>query len=176
MKNFFNQFLSGLKSAIKAPETPASELASLRHILSELDHLEPKLAKFLAAFAFILYRVASADQKITPDEIQSIEKILMRWGHLTEPQAVLVAELAKTQNRIFGGTDNFLVTREFKEFATDAQKQDLLDCLFAVAASDDSVTNDESDLVRVISKELGLEHADFIAARRQFVEKLAVLK
>jgi len=36
-------------------------------------------------------------------------EIIRRLGHLSEEQAVLVVELAKTQSRLFGGTEDFLV-------------------------------------------------------------------
>jgi hypothetical protein len=34
-----------------------------------------------------------------------------------------------------GGTEDYLVTREFREISTPAQRRELLDCLFAAAAA-----------------------------------------
>ena len=47
--------------------------------------------------------------------------------------------------QLAGGTENFLVTREFKEIATREQCRELLDCLFAVSAADDSISGVEED-------------------------------
>src|SRR3954447_10010527 len=46
--------------SIDSPET--QELAPLRDTLEALDHLEPARARHLAAFAYLLGRVANADQ------------------------------------------------------------------------------------------------------------------
>ena len=40
------------------------EIAPLRDTLEALDHLEPERARYLAAFAYLLGRVANADQQI----------------------------------------------------------------------------------------------------------------
>ena len=37
---------------------------------------------------------------------------------------------------LFGGTQNYLVTREFKEISTAQHRVELLDCQFAVSAAD----------------------------------------
>ena len=44
---------------------------------------------------------------------------------------MVVVQLAKTSNLLFGGTANFLVAREFSELATYDQKLALMRCLFA---------------------------------------------
>jgi len=43
------------------------ESAPLRETLKALDHLEPDRARYLAAFAYLLGRVAHADQQVSPD-------------------------------------------------------------------------------------------------------------
>ena len=91
-------------------------------------------------------------------------------------QAVLVVHIAKSQHRLFGGTENFLVTREYSRLATHEEKLGLLECLFAVSAADESISSVEDHEVRRIAAELGLGHADFIAARTDFRQYLAVLK
>lgn len=48
--------------------------------------------------------------------------------------------------------------------------------IFAVAASDESITNQESEEVRQIARELGLEHQDYIAARQNFLHQLEALQ
>ena len=84
--------------------------------------------------------------------------------------------MAKSQNLLFGATENYLVTREFERMATREQKLAVLDCLFAVAAADNNITSDEDYVVKQISEELRLPHSDYIAARLRFKEYLAVLK
>ncbi len=72
--------------------------------------------------------------------------------------------------------DGTLVTREFNNVATREQKLALLDCLFAVSAAEGGITSVEDNEIRQVSKELLLEHRDYIAERLKYREHLAVLK
>lgn len=160
------------------PETVRTqgETDTVRRIVETLDRLDPDQARYVAAFAYILSRVARADLCITPEETSAMERILTERGGLSEPQAVIVVQVAKAQNLLFGGTENFLVTREFNKIATREQKLALLACLFEVSASDDSISTAEDNEVRKIAGEIDLEHRDFIAVRYAFRDRLSVLK
>lgn len=138
--------------------------------------MEPVKARYLAAFAYLLGRVAYADRNVSSKEAEMMEAVLIDKGHLPADQAVLIIEIARQQNRMFGHVDNFLVTREFNELASREQKKDLLTCLFAISASDKSISSIEDAEIRQISGELLLEHNDFIAARSAFRDHLEILK
>ena len=84
--------------------------------------------------------------------------------------------MAKTHNRLFGATDNYLVTREFNRMATRRQKLDLMGCLFAVSASHEGISAAEDAEMRQITRELQLSHRDFITLRSRFRDHLNVLK
>ena len=149
---------------------------TVRRIVGELDKLDPARARHLAAFAYVLSRVVGADLIISEVETEKIVEILRRVGQLPEEQALLVAEIAKNQHRLFGGTENFLVTREFKEIATDAERRELLDCLFAVSAADDAITGEEEGQVWQIASELGFSHREYVEARLMYSDKRTVLR
>jgi len=154
----------------------AAETETVRKIVRQLDDLEPDRARFIAAFAYILCRVAHADLEISEEETRRMERIVIEHGAMPEDQAIIVVQMAKTQNLLFGGTENFLVTREMKRIASRDQKLALLDCLFAVSAADESVSLVEDNVIRQIAAELGLEHREYIAVRSRFRERLAVLR
>jgi uncharacterized tellurite resistance protein B-like protein len=149
---------------------------AIRTIVQSLDQLEPDCAKYVAAFAYVLSRVARADLHISGEETREMERLVSKIGGLPEEQAVLVVQIAKTQNVVFGGTENFLITQEFNRIASREQKLKLLECLFAVSASDQSVSSAEDHEIRKIARELQLTHDDYIAVRLAFREHLAVLK
>ena len=149
---------------------------TVRRIVSELDHLDPDRARYLAAFAYVLSRVAGADLHISEVETAKMVDVLQRVGHLPEAQAILVVQIAKSQHSLFGGTENFLVTREFREIASDTQRDELLDCLFAVSAADDAISGDEEAQIRQIASELGVTHADYIKARLAYSHKRTVIQ
>ena len=167
-----------IRSFLGLPEqhAPAGDTETVRKVVEALDHLEPERARFIAAFGYILGRVANADLKITPEETRAMEQIIMERGGLPEEQALIVVQTAKTRTQLFGGTENFLVTREFSRIATREQKIALLDCMFAVAAADNGVSATEDNEIRQITNELGLGHPDFIAVRSGWKDQLAVLK
>jgi len=152
------------------------ETQTVRKIVERLDELEPDRARFVAAFAYILSRVAGADLEISEDETRTMERIVSRVGGLPEEQAIIVVQMAKTQNLLFGGTENYLVTREFNRIASREEKLALLDCLFAVSAADDSITPVESNVIRQIADELLLDRADLIAVRSRYRDRLSVLQ
>jgi len=141
------------------------DLAPLRDTLDALDHLEPDRAKFLGAFAYLLGRVAHADAHISPDETRTMEQLVVEHGGISADQAVVVVHLAQSNNRLFGGTANFLVAREFAGMSTYDQKLALMRCLFAVAATDESISLAEEGEIHKIARELRIEQRDLIALR-----------
>jgi uncharacterized tellurite resistance protein B-like protein len=166
----------GLAADDRPQSTSVAETETVRKIVDELDHLDPERARFIAAFAYILSRVARADMSISKEETAAMERIVSEHGELPAAQAVIVVQMAKSQNLLFGGTENFQVTKEFKRIASREEKMALLDCLFAVSAADRSITTAESNVIRQIADELRLEHGDYIEVRRRFRDDLAVLK
>jgi uncharacterized tellurite resistance protein B-like protein len=154
----------------------SGETDTVRKIVQELDSLPEDQARYIAAFAYLLSRVARADLSVSPEETAAMERIVVTQGGLPEELAPVVVQMAKSQNMLFGGTENWLVTREFERIATREQKLAVLDCLFAVAAADNNISTEEDYVVKQISEELKLYHSDYIAARLRFKEYLAVLK
>lgn len=170
--------LFGFRERGEAPPAAAAseETETVRRIIEKLEAMEPERARYIAAFAYILGRVAHADMNISEEETRAMERIAMEQGGLPEAQAVLVVQMAKSQNTLFGGTENFLVTRAFNRLAGREQKVALLHCLFSVSAADDSISSVEDNEIRKISRELEFSHRDYIAVRLAHRDHLAVLK
>jgi uncharacterized tellurite resistance protein B-like protein len=159
-----------------APPVASADTDSLRKIIAALDRLDPERARYIAAFAFVLGCVAYADLEISDVETNAMERLVMQHGGLPEEQAILVVEIAKTQNKLFGATENYLVTREFEKIATREQKLALIECLFAVAAADESISAKEDGEIHQIAAELKIEHEDLIAIRSGYRKYLEVFK
>ena len=149
---------------------------SVGEIERALSDLEPARARYLACFAYILSRVARADHEVADAESRLMAQIVAERGGLPIEQAALVVRIAATEGLRHGGTEDFIVTREFARIADRGQKLALLDCLFAVSAVDRTIHTVEDNEIRQIVSELRLEHSDFIAARSAHVEHLRVLK
>jgi uncharacterized tellurite resistance protein B-like protein len=167
--------LFGLGSGRPA-DPAAGDTDTVRKIVARLEALPAERARFLAAFAYTLSRVAHADLDISAEETRAMERIVREVGGLPEAQAVLAVEIAKSQARLFGGTENFLVTREFKEVSSEPERRRLLDCLFAVSAADAGISGAEETQVRQIASELGFSHRDYIDARAVWNEHRDVIR
>ena len=148
----------GLVGSDQLPAPEQSE--SLAPIEARLETLEPDAARYIAAFAYILARVAHADLAIDDDEVTEIRNRVASLAGLDEEAAGLVAEIARTQVGNLGGTDNYTVTREFRKMSSPAQRVQLLECLHAVGAADGSISTAESRAIVSIAEELGLTRQD----------------
>ena len=149
------------------------ETDTIRRIAGELEHMPPEQAKYLASFAYVLARIANADLSIDASETAEMEKIVHGLAGLSDAEAVLVVQIAQSQARNLGGTQDYLVTRQFRMIANREQRADLLSCLYAVAAADGTIRGDESAEIAKIGEELGFTRAEVNSLRSQYREKLA---
>jgi uncharacterized tellurite resistance protein B-like protein len=157
--------LKSIRAWLGVDRPQQDEFAPLRETLEALDHLEPDRARYLGAFAYLLGRVAHADQHVSPEETSAMEALVREHGQLPDDQAMLVVQLAKTSNLLFGGTANFSIAREFSALATYDQKRALLRCLFEVSAADDAISTAEEGEIHRIANELRIDHPDLLALR-----------
>jgi len=157
---------------IGSAESPDTD--TIRRIAGQLDQLEPDRARYVAAFAFVLSRVANADHQVSDDEVDTMERLVRERAGLPAEQAVLVVQMAKTQQLLFGGTDDFLVTRELMRLTTYEERMAILDCLFSVAAADGQLRANEGDEIGRIARELRLEQTDLSEFRNRYRDALSV--
>ena len=168
--------LKFLGFGLAEPGDADRDTETVHRIIGELERLDRDRARYLAAFAYVLGRVAHADQHVSEEEIAVMLKFIRELGHLPEAQALLVVQIARRQNELFGGTEDYLVTRQFREMATLEQRMELLDCVFAVSAADDSISTTEESGIRQIASELGIDHAAFVKARAAYSDKRDIIK
>jgi uncharacterized tellurite resistance protein B-like protein len=151
----------------------AGETRTVREIAGKLDRLPPETARFLAGFAYVLARVANADLEIVEDELDSMRRIVRELASLSEDEAELVVEIAKSHARLLGGTENYVVTREFRKHSTKEQRGQLLACLYSVAAADGTISGPESAEIVAIAEELGFTRAEANALRARYRDQLS---
>ena len=153
-----------------------SASGAVRRIAAELAAMPEEQARYLAAVAYLLGRVAHADEHISEAETARMEALVLEAGAVSPSQVTLVVEIAKAQNRLFGHVENFLVTRELRDLATGEQRRRLLDCLFSVAAAEEGISAQEEAQVRQIASELGFSHAEYVEARAAWSDHRSVLR
>jgi len=168
-------------AAAAAPPPTASaaadaDTATVRQIVAQLDSMPADRARFLAGFAYVLSRVAESDFTISDTETREMEQIVEEHGHIPEAQAVIVVQIAKSQARLFGPTEDYLVTREFRAVSTDAERVDLLRCCYLIGAADGGITAEESGTLASIAEELDIDAAALSALRAEFAEQMTAIQ
>jgi uncharacterized tellurite resistance protein B-like protein len=155
---------------------PAGSPDALDQIADALAHMEPADARYVAALAYLLSRVAHADHEMTDLERDAIERVLVERAGLSADRASVVARLASGLMLRVRGTQDFLVAREFAAMASQEQKRALVESLFAVSASDAAILTIEDNEIRRVASAIGVEHAQFVEIRGRYRDRLAVLK
>ena len=165
-------FWNWLGVATDTPDTGNS----LEEIEATLAGLGTDRVRHLACFAYILTRPARADHEVTDSEAARMREVVIREAGISESDAAAIVRLARDVARTSGGTEDFLITREFERSATREEKLHLLDCLFEIGAADASILTVEDNEIRRVASELKLDHTDYINVRRKHLEHLEVLR
>jgi uncharacterized tellurite resistance protein B-like protein len=152
------------------------ETSSVRQIAERLERLPDETARYLASFAYVLARVAHADLEVSAAESDAMRRIVIELAGLAPDEADLVVEIAKSQARLLGGTENYVVTREFRKISTPEQRARLLECLYAVAAADGTIAGAEGAEIVAVAEELGFTRAEANALRARYRDQLPELR
>jgi uncharacterized tellurite resistance protein B-like protein len=147
------------------------------------EHIERILAdgsaaeiKLVTGFAGLLGKVAYADIEVTAEESDRIRDVLGAELGLGPGPVARIAELLEQERARLFTIEDYIYTRLVNEVADREQKLALLRAMFAIAAADGSVRDREEQVIRIATKGLLLSHRDFIDARQQFRDHLAVLR
>ena len=165
-------FLQRLLGVAKRSDA-SGETETVRRIAARLERLPHDRARHLAAFAYVLARVANADLRISETETEAMLALVRDHAGLSEEEALLAVEIAKSQARLLSGTENYVVTREFREISSRDERVKLMQCLYAVAASDGTIAGLESTEIAKIAEELGFLPEETIAMRQPWRDKLS---
>ena len=158
------------------PVVGGSDTETVRRIIGQLELLDVDQRRYLAGFAYVLARAAHSDLAISAAETALMEDIVSRIGGLPESQAVLVVEIAKHQSELYGGTEDYLVTREFASRATNEQRRNVVESCFAVVAADHQITAEEYAELTQIAGELDLTRDELNEIRRDYRDHLAAIQ
>jgi tellurite resistance protein len=164
------------ETALTTAASTPGETATVRRIVARLEAMPAERARFVASAAYTLARAANADMDISDVEIAAIEGILRSEDGLDEATAVLVTEMAKLQAKTVGSTEDYVVTREFRNLASVQQRLDLLRAAYQIAAANGSISAEESAVANEIARELDLDPAAVNAIRADFRDKISAVQ
>lgn len=154
----------------------AREPASLRELSDRVATLPAEEARFVAAFAYLLARVAGADLRTDGDERATIATRLETATAIGAERARMLADAAIAAAGHHGASDDHLVARAYRAISTDEERRQLVRCLYAVAAADARITNLEDNEIFEIATEIGLSRQEVVGIRAEFRDLLGVLK
>jgi len=133
-------------------------------------------AELVAAFAGLLVRVAHADGEISVTERDVLRDLVAARATLSADESTAVADIVVHEATVLAGIDYAALTRTFNELGTPEDKEHLIDCLYGIATADDTVSVVEDEEIRNVSRALLMTHAQFIAVRTRYKERLEVIQ
>jgi len=170
------QAADAAEASLTAASAAAGETATVRRIVARLEAMPAEQARLVASAAYTLARAAQADLDISAEEVAVMERELQAHEALDEATAVLVTQMAKLQARTVGGAEDYSVTREFTNLATEQQRIDVLRACFAVGAASGSISAEESATLNQIASELKLDTAVISSIRAEFHDRLSSVR
>ena len=144
------------------PRTPiddsgTSDLTNeIRDTLDRLDELNRETAGYLKTLAFILHRVAVADNNVCDEEIGRMEQILVDHASLSRAEAMLTVEIARHCGEIADCGCSYDASRKLRVRLGEDDGRRINGFLESVAAADGQVLRSEKAQIRQIATELGL--------------------
>jgi uncharacterized tellurite resistance protein B-like protein len=128
----------------------------IRNTLNRLEELNRETAGYLKTLAFILHRVAMADDELSREEVDRMEQILVDHASLSRSEAMLTVEIARHCGEIADCGCSYEASRRLRSSLDEDNGRDIRRFLESVAAADGRVRRSEKAQIRQIATELGL--------------------
>jgi len=176
-KLFKGLFMS-LWDFFKAVKEEKKELSSrLQMKLEKIlpNYPEKELIK-VTCLSGLLARVAFIDLEVHEGEVEAMKKAISDWTQLKESEIEVIVKIALEEIKELSGIQNHKYCHPLNDLLNNEEKLDILKMLFAIAAGDDTVSEEEGEEIRLICKGLLLEHPHFVAAKSTVFEKLGAIK
>lgn len=161
-------------------DTPQSDTKKHSSLYYEIEKVLPNYSEEekikIACIAGLFARVAYSDLEISSEEVDSIVQALCSWMHLNRDLSQIIANLATNKVKELGSLENHSYVHHLKPLLNSEERYELVQALFALAASDGIVENVESEEIRIIVKGFDLSGKHFSAARAEVADKLGSLR
>ena len=128
----------------------------IRDTLNRLEELNRESAGYLKTLAFILHRVAIADEEVCDEEVDRMEQILVDHASLSRAEAMLTVEIARHCDQIADCGCSYEASRRLRSSFEEGDGRRIHRFLESVAEADGRVRRSEVAQIRQIAAELGL--------------------
>ncbi len=136
----------------------------LREEGKSLDLPDDEMRK-LGLAGGLMARIANVDQNISQDEQHMMAEVVKRYWQLTPEAAEFVASVAVSSLDV--NYDYYRMTREFATSTSVEERRNFLVALFLIAGSDQDISFEETEEIRLVSRGINVTHQDFIDAKLQ---------
>ncbi|MBP1464297.1 TerB family tellurite resistance protein [Candidatus Chloroploca sp. M-50] len=123
-------------------------------------------ARKLALAGGILATIAHVEAPVSEAERTRIVTALKHGWEISHERAELVAEVALAESAD-DQLDPYVMTYEFAQRTTIAERVRFLDALFAVAAAEGGISSEESATISRLTNSIRLEQRHFVEAKRK---------
>jgi uncharacterized tellurite resistance protein B-like protein len=153
-----------------------TEPASLVELARTLEGLPVEQGRFVAAFSYLMARVAGTDLEMAEKERTAIAARLETFAELDGDTASRLADAALASVALHGASDDHLVARAFRDMSEHEERLRLIRCLLAVAAADETITTREDNEIFEVAAEIGVDRRDVVAIRSQWKDYLGSMR
>ncbi len=155
----------------------AKKYSSLHYEVKEMypDMSEEQLIK-ITCIAGLFARVAYVDFSLEESEIDHMKAALKEMTDFKDEEINSIVGVANKHIKELAGLENHKYVYSLKEVMDQNERYKIIEALFYVAASDGTVSNDESEEIRIINKGFDLSDRHFAAARAKVSDKLGALR
>jgi uncharacterized tellurite resistance protein B-like protein len=162
------------KAEIAGRGEPVGRLEAL--VREYMSHADELAVKIVTAVTGLLGCVAFADRDFSEAEQLHVREVLGRVDGLS-PQGVDAICHALQQNVVRIATGNVQAhTRLLRDHVDVEMRREVLEVLVDLAAADDNLSFEETQLLRRIADALALTQDDYNAAQARHRERLSLLK
>ena len=158
----------------KKPETSTERVAAL--IRAHAAGLDDDTVQLLTAVTGLIACVAYADRQFTEAEQAHVREDLGRMHGLSPAGVDAICATLRDHVLELGTCNMQTHTRLLRESCELPQRREVLDALVDLAATDGSLSMDETNLLRRVTTALGLSQDDYLAAQSRHRERLSVLR
>jgi uncharacterized tellurite resistance protein B-like protein len=161
---------------LRAGPSAAPADSFLGRLHAQLARLGSERLEYLAGFAGQLARVAHVEGGISSVEATAMTALLAAHGRLAADDAALVVDLLRHEFEVLRSAEPHVLNRAINAHAGPAEKEVVIDCLYAVAAADHLVSDVEEREIRRVAEALLVAHSTLMAIRARYRDRLEALR
>lgn len=163
-----------LRSERRATSSAGSALHDT--VQRELPGADAETVAVVTSMVGLLGAVAYADRHYSAAEEAHLRRELGRVHGMTQQGVEAISKVLREQVVEVSTIEIPRFARALVELADEDLRREVLNALVALAAADESITLPETNLLRQITKSLGLSQQDYLEAQHQFRQHLIALK